>query len=143
MFKSLKKAMKSQAGEAGSTALGIMTIIFIVLALLVLAITVLGAYIKVHRMQIIAGEIIRVAEIKGHTDIDTEVENILNNSGFNPDEITVSFECDYIPGTKRVQLGGNMKVTVETTAKIGVGEIAVIEVPLRGKAVGVSEEYWK
>lgn len=139
-MKNIIYKLKCRKGEAAEATIAFIIITILVMALLVLSITFFAAYTKISKVNSMAQEIMRIAEIKGHTGIDAEIANIKANG---VKDAVVTITGDYIPGTNRIQLGGNITVTVKTVANIGIGNIATLPIPITGKAIGISEQYWK
>lgn len=121
--------------------IGLILALFFIMAMIVLSISLFGAFAVIGKTNTIANEIMRIAEIKGHTAIAADIERIKSASGLT--DASITFSCDYISGTNHVQLGGKMAVMVETSATIGIGNIAQRKLPIKSKAVGISEQYWK
>lgn len=133
------KKLKAKNGEI-SIDTSIMMIIFVIC--LAVALTFFAAMSRINTLNTIATEICRYSEIKGRTDgsVTQEIDRIIDAAGF---PCNVSFEAQYISGTNKVQLGGEINVIVHSTVYLGAGGIGKIPIEIKSKATGRSERYWK
>ncbi|MFI3238911.1 MAG: DUF4320 family protein [Lachnospiraceae bacterium] len=92
-----------------------------------------------QQLDVFATEIVREAEIQGNTSLTSRVNELKNQTGLDP---TISWSCDYYSGTK-VQLNGNISVTLTETVDIGFFVFGSFPIELQAKATGKSEVYYK
>lgn len=117
-------------------------ILLVVAMLLVLSISVIGVINRVAILRSIADELVRDIEIAGLVDSNTytELDRLTSASGLDCD---VAIDADYISGTKEIQFGDAITVTVTHTASFGIGGIVSVPITLAAKSEGKSEYYWK
>jgi len=116
--------------------------LLLVMALLVLAITVLGVVNQSMKLQSVATELVRYIELRGRVDapVYTELDRLATAVGIEID----SYEIDatYTSGTK-IQFGAPFSVTLHSSGSFGIGGILSVPVPLSRTITGRSEQYWK
>ncbi|MEG2053943.1 MAG: DUF4320 family protein [Oscillospiraceae bacterium] len=136
-MKKIFKKLKETKGNTGEFTINTIVFIVITMALLILCITFFGAYTKISKLNTVAQEMVRCAEIRGRTNVTGEFNQIIADSGIK----NVAYTWDV--GQGKVQLGTRMTVTVTSTVTVGIGNIAKADIPLKAKATGISEIYWK
>lgn len=136
MEKILRKIFKNKSGEG---YVDIVVVVLIVMMILSLGIKVFPAFIAKDRLNTFADQVLREAQIQGIIEVD--YSNILENIDINID--SVEWEADTFED-KKVQLDESITVICKTKVEIGLfGEFASFPIPLRAKATGKSEVYWK
>lgn len=118
----------------------LLVLIVVIMMVISLFVQLMPVFIVKGNLNTFANEICRQAEISGGIDSKVsnkiaDMENILNLSP------TVNWSTNYIEGNK-VQLNEKIEVTLETNCKISLAGVT-IDIPLRSKAQGRSEVYWK
>ena len=132
----LKKIIKNKSGEG---YVDIVVLVLIVMMILSLGIKVFPAFIAKDRLNTFADQVLREAQIQGMIEVD--YSNILENIDINID--SVEWQANTFEN-KKVQLDESITVTCKTKVDIGLfGDFGSFGVPLRAKATGKSEVYWK
>ncbi len=132
----MKKILKDNTGEGYiDYAIGIFCIMMVV----AFVVTFLPVFTVKQSLDTFANEIVREAEIKGSTSVSTRIDTMKDQTGLDP---TITWECTYFSGTK-VQLNGDIKVTLEETVDIGFFSFGSFPVALKSVATGKSEVYYK
>lgn len=118
-------------------------ILLLVIALIVLGISVLGAMMQGNRLDAAAAELTRYIEIRGQVDasVDGELARLCAASGLEDVEMQVT--GSYLGTAQRIQFGEAFTVTLHYTAHFGIGGILDMPVTLTSHAAGRSERYWK
>lgn len=135
----MKKILKSKSGE------GYIDTIVIVLAtmfVIALAVRVFPVFIAKNQLNTYANEIMRTAEISGiiGTETNARAYELKEQIGIEP---SISWEANYIGGTKKIQLNDEITVTVKQVVDIGFFSFGSFPIELTSKATGRSEVYWK
>lgn len=132
----LRRVFKSNRGEGYlDVAIGL----FCIMIVLAFAVSFLPVFTVKQQLDLFAGEIVREAEIRGTTNVSGRIHELTEQTGLNPD---IQWQCDYYSG-KRVQLNGDIEVTLTDTVDIGFFVFGSFPVELRAKATGKSEVYYK
>ena len=82
---------------------------------------------------------VRQAEITGNSNVSGRINELKAQTGLDPQ---ISWDCDYFNGTK-VQLNGDIKVTLTQRVDIGFFVFGSFPIDLRARASGKSEVYYK
>lgn len=136
MGKIWRKIFKSKSGEG---YVDIVVVVLIVMMILSLGIKVFPAFIAKDRLNTFADQVLRESQIQGMVEVD--YSNILEKIDINID--SVEWEADTFED-KKVQLDQSITVTCKTKVEIGLfGDFGSFPIPLRAKATGKSEVYWK
>lgn len=131
-----KKIMKSKRGEGYiDVAVGLLGLMMVV----ALAVSVLPVFIVKQQLDIFAAEIVRQAEIVGGTDVSSRINDLKAETGLDPE---IRWDCDYYRG-KKVQLNGDIKVTLTENVDIGFFIFGSFPIEIRARATGKSEVYYK
>lgn len=135
----MKKILKSKSGE------GYIDTIVIVLAamfVIALAVKVFPVFIAKNQLNTYANEIMRTAEISGiiGTETNARAYELKEQIGIEP---SISWEANYIGGTKKIQLNDEITVTVKQVVDMGFFSFGSFPIELTSKATGRSEVYWK
>ncbi len=131
----LKKVLTN---KCGNSALDTVIMVFCVMLVLALAMKIFPAYIAKQKIDTFATEVMRVAEIAGEIGSATSAEEsrLRSELGIDP---TVTWSTN-----GRVQLNGEMGVTVTMTVDIGLfANFGSFPINLRADASGKSEVYWR
>lgn len=132
----LKRMLRSQRGEGYiDVAVGILCLMLVV----ALAVSFLPVFTTKQQLDLFAAEIVREAEIAGSTSVSSRIRTMRQQTGLNPH---IEWDCDYYSGS-RVQLNGDISVTLTDTVDIGFFIFGSFPVQLRAKASGKSEVYYK
>lgn len=132
----LKKILKSTHGEGYiDVAIGLLCLMLVV----ALAVSFLPVFTAKQQLDIFAAEIVRQAEIVGSTNVSSRISDMKAETGLDPD---IRWDCDYYSG-KKVQLNGDIEVTLTETVDIGFFVFGSFPIEIRAKATGKSEVYYK
>lgn len=131
-----KRVMRSKRGEGYiDVAIGILCLMMVV----AMAVSFLPVFTAKQQLDLLAAEIVREAEIAGGTNVPSNISSMCQQAGLNPQ---VEWDCDYFSGN-RVQLNGDISVTLTDTVDIGFFFFGPFPVQIRAKASGRSEVYYK
>ena len=117
------------------TLLGILCLLLVV----AFAVQLLPVFTAKQQLDIFATEIVREAEIKGSTSVDSRITDMREQTGLDPD---IRWGCDYYSG-KKVQLNGDIEVRLTDTVDIGFFVFGPFPIEIQAKATGKSEVYYK
>lgn len=132
----LKKILKGKQGEGYiDVAVGILCLLLVV----AFAVQLFPVFTAKQQLDIFAVEIVREAEIKGSTNVDSRIADMREQTGLNP---TIRWDCDYYSG-KKVQLNGDIEVLLTDTVDIGFFVFGSFPIEIQAKATGKSEVYYK
>lgn len=132
----LGKTLKSKRGEGYlDVAVGILCLLLVV----AFAVALLPVFTTKQQLDIFASEIVREAEIKGSTSVESRILDMGEQTGLDPN---IRWDCDYYKGRK-VQLNGDIEVILTDTVDIGFFIFGSFPIELRAKATGKSEVYYK
>lgn len=133
MFKNI---LKSKRGDGYiDVAVGILCLLLVV----AFAISFLPVFTTKQQLDTFALEIVREAEIKGGTSVDSRIADLRVQTGIDPD---IRWDCDYYSG-KKVQLNGDIEVRLTDTVDIGFFIFGSFPIEIQAKATGKSEVYYK
>ena len=133
MFKNI---LKSKRGDGYiDVAVGILCLLLVV----AFAISFLPVFTTKQQLDTFALEIVREAEIKGSTSVDSRIADLREQTGLDPD---IRWDCDYYSG-KKVQLNGDIEVVLTDTVDIGFFIFGSFPIEIQAKATGKSEVYYK
>lgn len=115
--------------------------IFVLIGMMViaLAIKVFPAFIVKDQLNTLANQVLRESQLQGKINID--YSKIAETIGIIPDDVTWDANVfDY----DKVQFNEEIIVTCTASVEIGLfGEFLSFSIPLKGRAIGKSEVYWK
>ncbi len=132
----MEQILRSKRGEGYmDVAVGILCLMLVV----ALAVSLFPVFTTKQQLDLFAAEIVREAEIAGGTNVSTRVEAMCRQTGLNPH---IEWDCEYYSGN-RVQLNGDIAVTLTDTVDIGFFLFGSFPVQIRAKASGKSEVYYK
>jgi hypothetical protein len=132
----LKKILKSRRGEGYiDVAVGILCLLLVV----AFAVQLFPVFTSKQQLDIFATEIVREAEIKGSTSVDSRIAHMREQTGLDP---AIRWNCDYYSG-KKVQLNGDIEVLLTDTVDIGFFIFGPFPIEIQAKATGKSEVYYK
>lgn len=132
----LKRILKSKRGEGYmDVAIGILCLLLVV----AFAVQLFPVFTSKQQLDIFAAEIVREAEIKGSTSVDSRIADMREQTGIDP---TIRWDCDYYSG-KKVQLNGDIEVLLTDTVDIGFFIFGPFPIDIQAKATGKSEVYYK
>lgn len=131
-----RRILKSKSGEGYiDVAIGILCLLLVV----AFAIQLFPVFTAKQQLDIFATEIVREAEIKGSTSLDSRIAEMREQTGLDPD---IRWDCDYYSG-KKVQLNGDIEVRLTDTVDIGFFVFGSFPIDIQAKATGRSEVYYK
>lgn len=142
-MKSIIKKLKGKLGcKRGEVVIG-QAAIWITIMLVISIIITVGAYMtEKSDLDYMANELARYIEVRG--DISPAQSEFNRLKGvMNIPDAAMSINADTISGTTRIQLEGEFTVILNSSVDIGAGGIVKLPVPIRSKASGRSEKYWK
>ena len=132
----LKRILKSKRGEGYiDIAIGILCLMLVV----ALAVSLFPVYTTKQQLDLFAAEIVREAEITGGTNVSARIDTMRQQTGLNPQ---IEWNCDYFGGS-RVQLNGDISVTLTDTVDIGFFFFGSFPIRIQARASGKSEVYYK
>ena len=136
MNRILKKISREQKGDG---YVDIVVLVLIAMMVIALGIKVFPAFMAKDRLNTFTNQILREAQIQGMIQID--YRSISESIDINIDSVT--WDANTMEG-KKVQLDEKITVTCTTKVEIGLfGEFGSFQIPLKSKATGKSEVYWK
>lgn len=131
-----RRILKSKSGEGYiDVAIGILCLLLVV----AFAIQLFPVFTSKQQLDIFATEIVREAEIKGSTSVDSRIADMREQTGLDPD---IRWDCDYYSG-KKVQLNGDIEARLTDTVDIGFFIFGSFPIDIQAKATGKSEIYYK
>lgn len=132
----LKQILRSGKGEGYiDVAIGIFCLMLVV----AMAVSFLPVFTTKQQLDLFAAEIVREAEIAGGTNVSARIGVMCQQTGLNPQ---IEWDCDYFSGN-RVQLNGDISVTLTDTVEIGFFIFGRFPIQIRARASGKSEVYYK
>ncbi len=132
----LKQVFRSGKGEGYvDVAIGIFCLMLVV----AMAASFLPVFTTKQQLDLFAAEIVREAEIAGGTNVSARIGAMCQQTGLNPQ---IDWDCDYFSGN-RVQLNGDISVTLTDTVEIGFFVFGRFPIQIRARASGKSEVYYK
>ncbi len=132
----MKKILKDKRGNG---YVDIVVLVLIALMVIALGIKVFPAFMAKDRLNTFANQVLREAQIQGMIEIDYSA--IADNIDINIDSVT--WEAKTI-GDIKVHLEEVITVTCTNNVEIGLfGDFGSFSIPLKSKATGKSEVYWK
>lgn len=136
MDKIKEKILKDKSGEGH---VYIVVVVLIIMMILSLGIKVFPAFIAKDRLNTFADKVLRESQTQGMIEID--YEKLKDNVDINIE--SVEWKANTLEGAK-VQLDENITVICKTTVDIGLfGDFGSFKIPLRARASGKSEVFWK
>ncbi len=134
-MRELLKPLKNNRGEG---YIDVVVLVLCAMLVIALAVNVFPTYIAKQKVDTIATELIREAEIAGQVGAETSRREqfLVEKTGIDP-EVNWSH-------TGKIQLNEEISVIVTYPMEIGLfGDFGSFPVTLRGEAMGKSEVYWK
>lgn len=117
------------------TLLGILCLLLVV----AFAVQLFPVFTAKQQLDIFAAEIVREAEIKGSSSVDSRIADMREQTGLDPN---IRWNCDYYSG-KKVQLNDGIEVVLTDTVDIGFFVFGSFPIEIQAKATGKSEVYYK
>lgn len=134
MDKILKKLSIDKRGEG---YLDIVVLVLIAMMIIALGIKVFPAFIAKDRLNTFANQLLRESQTQGMIEID--YSHIVNEINIE----SVTWEANTL-GSNKVQLDELISIMCTSNIEIGLfGDFGSFSIPLRSKATGKSEVYWK
>lgn len=132
----LKKIINDNCGEGYiDYAVGL----FCIMLTIAFAFHLLPVFQTKQQLDIFANEIVREAEIKGSTAVNSRINEMEEQTGLNP---IIRWDCNYYSG-KKVQLNGDITVEITEIVDIGFFSFGSFPIEIHSKATGKSEVYYK
>lgn len=123
--------------------------VFIIMAILALAMTLFPLFMKKYKLDMLAEDISRSIAVSGRTNT-IDIEKIASEYGIDLYSYDIVIEPSAITGESPdgsgtiIQLAEPFSVTVVARQKVGLGGILTeINIPLTSVSTGRSEVYWK
>ena len=140
MIKRLLSILRSKKGAAYIDAM-IMLLVFCMALSLLLSLA--PVYTKYSTQQAVTREIVRYAEQLGRTDgpVNDEFDRLCRAAGI--DAATITWEAQYITGSRKVQLREQLSARVISEIEYGIGGFGKVTLPMPTKSSGRSVYYWK
>ena len=114
------------------------------LLLLMIFICVFPVYKKQQDLSNFSREVIRIAEIRGRTDIDEEINDLKKYYKLDTDDLDYSFEYSSFKDNYKIQINNPIEFNCKTIYKAKImNPIIIIDIPLQARSTGRSEVYWK
>lgn len=136
MKKKMRKVCRDCRGEGYiDAAVGVFCLMLVV----ALAMVLFPVFMKKRQLDSFAEEIVRQAEIVGSTEVSGRISQLKQETGLDP---LIQWDCDYYSGN-RVQLNGDIQVTLIQKVDIGFFVFGSFPIELRAGASGKSEVYYK
>ena len=132
----IKQILKNNRGEG---YIDYVIGLFCIMIVIAFVVTIMPVFTTKQQLDIFATEIVREAEIKGSTSVSSRISTMRDQTGLSPD---IDWDCDYFSGS-RVQLNGDISVTLTETVDIGFFSFGSFPIELTAKATGKSEVYYK
>lgn len=130
------KILRSKRGEG---YVDVVVGVFCLMLVLSFAVRFLPVFTTKQQLNLFANEIVREVEIRGSTSVESRIAQMQELTGLSPD---IVWDCEYFNGSK-VQLNGDILVTVTETVDIGFFVFGSFPIELQAKATGKSEVYYK
>lgn len=132
----MKEVLRSRKGEGYiDIAVGILCLMMVV----ALAVNLFPVFTAKQQLDLFAAEIVRQAEMAGGTHVSAGISAMCQQTGLSPQ---IEWHCDYLSGS-RVQLNGDISVTLTDTVDIGFFSFGSFPIQIRARASGKSEVYYK
>lgn len=123
----------------GEGYIDVVVYVLIAMIIIALAIKVFPAFIVKDQLNTLANQVLRESQLQGKINID--YFNIAESIGIEPD--TIIWDANVFDYDK-VQFNEEITVTCTANVEIGLfGEFGSFSIPLKGRATGKSEVYWK
>lgn len=131
--------LKNNKGE-GYVDVAVMVLVFMLM--IAFALKAYPIFIAKDNLNKFASEIVREVEIKGEmgSDIQNRINTLEKTLGKTDG---ISWNTKYINGTRKIQLGDPIEVTVKKEMNIGFFDFGSFPITLQSKDSGYSEVYWK
>lgn len=139
----IKVRSKTGASESIEFA-GVMAMLLILFYLFLMAYPV---FITKANVEVFTADLVRKIETTGAIDdtINTYAIELADLYGLDP---SISYDANFIAGTKKIQIRDSFEVTVETTEDIVILDGTLYDpitmaIPIGKQRVGISEKLWK
>lgn len=131
--------LKNNKGQ-GYVDIAVMVLAFALM--LAFAVKVYPVFVAKNNLNKFASEIVREVEVKGEigSNVQKRIDTLDKTLGKTDG---VYWNVKYINGTKKIQLGDPIEVTVKKEMNIGFFKFGSFPVQLQSKDSGFSEVYWK
>ena len=117
---------------------------FIAILVVALILNVITALMYRSRLGTFADNVSKIVSVEGKYDssVEAKIEEYKEESSLGA--VTVSLEgTEFMPGSKKIQLDDQVKVTVKGKIDISFFTFANLRIDLQNKALSRSEVYWK
>ena len=139
----VKKVLRLLRSKRGEGYVDVIIIVMSAMLVIALVVSVFPVFVAKQGLDTFADKLLSPAENARQigNETDTRITQLAEQTGIIP---TISWSGSYISGTKKIQLNGNINVTLIHTVDIGLfGNIGSFPVTFVSKATGRSEVYWK
>lgn len=141
--KSLMRGVSFARSRRGNSSIEIVLSTMIILFFVAFAVHTLPILSVKTSLEYYANQLVRTASIVGRVGAETDAraEILSEASGLSP---KILWNCNFIDGTDRVQLDGDIGLELEVQQDVGLfGDFASFPITLRSKVAGRSEVYWR
>lgn len=138
----MQKLWKLLHSKRGDTVINITVLFLVAMMVLTLALTFIPMINDIITLNSMAHEIARVAEIRGEigSAVNAELARLKSVSHLDPD---ITVQGTFIGSSRKMQLDSEFTVILEEDVSFGIGGLFKTKIPIKAKAVGRSEMYWK
>lgn len=138
----MKKILSKLKDGKGDAAFPTCVIIIVLAACLSLSISVFAIFPRIQDLKSMAIEMVRTAEVAGEigTSVNTTLSNLSSVTNITPN---VEWNVTYISGTNKIQSGTEFTLTLKSTAKLELGGLFSVDIPIKAVASGRGEKVWK
>lgn len=126
----------------GDIYIGVLVAVIVLLMLLSLILHLIPLFQLRSKMDLLAQEVLRAAELSGDTqstDVLRRIKQMKREVGIDPE---IRWEANFVSGT-RVQLGEPLTIVVTDRVALKVFIFEIPPIPVSVRATGQSEAYWK
>lgn len=138
----MKKICLKLHSSRGDVAFAAVVIIIVLALSLALALSAFSFFPKIQNIKSMAIEVVRVAETTGEigTAVNSTLSRLQTATKLTP---SVEWNVSYISGTNKIQSGSEFTLVLRSTAKLEVGSLFSVDIPIKGTASGRGEVVWK
>lgn len=105
---------------------------------LLLIISTFSVVMSVQRLNSAADEIARMVEVDGKFDASErqKAQQLLNGNGISGTAVSCT-------ASGIIQINTSFTITLKENAKLGIGGVSILTVPISAQSTGFSNTYWK
>lgn len=122
----------------GDAYIEVIVKVIVVLMALLLVVSTFSVVMSVQRLNSAADEVGRMIEVDGKFDAseNQKAQQLLDDNGISGATVSCT-------ASGNIQINTSFAVTIKENAKLGIGGVSVLSVPLTGQSTGFSNVYWK